>query len=524
MDEQLSWLPPDWLDRLSRKAAGRDLNKFRMLDEFYKEVNALHADRFDKKHYEKILGSAEELQKLADSKHEDSPSWADIVQDMFLGFYKAAPKLHGESEMKPSHKVNLAAMAKGMGTKEWEELRTYTQLDQWAAAMAALEFGMNLSEIFDEMSELMEAQQGAQEQEESIDDLLDRLEQESGEDMTEDKANELLDELQQALDSYEAASDALDQVLDGLQGEMRQAAKQAASQALEATQNVSDMVSGFGTDAGALSRMDGERRMKLAARIRNNHKLRELAEMVGRFKALALSEQASKVVHGRDEIHDVELGDDVGRLLASEYVNLASPELEVLFYEKFAEKKLLQYALRGTEKVSRGAIIMMIDCSGSMSGTREMWAKAVGLALLDIAHKQKRDYHAILFSSRGEIREWQFPNGVAGPEDVLDFAEYFYGGGTDFESPISRAVEVLERQYNDDGAQKGDLVLVTDGECAVGDEWLKRYKNAKDDLAFRMYGCLIGVRSPTVDILSDQMYSITELARGDDVREIFGAI
>ena len=198
-------------------------------------------------------------------------------------------------------------------------------------------------------------------------------------------------------------------------------------------------------------------------------------------------------------------------------------ETELEFYRRWAEKELLVYELHGTEKVAKGAIICMIDSSGSMGGAKETWAKAVAIALLNIAYKQKRDFYGIIFSSRRDpLMEWYFPKGVASINDVLDFAEFEYMGGTDFELPISRAVEVLEKQFNDDGSQKGDLVLVTDGECAVSDEWFERYMNAKRDLAFRLFSCLIGVRSSTLNVLSDQTYNITDLLHGTDVKEVFG--
>ena len=526
MSEQLSWLPPEWLQKLSDKAKGRDLNKFRMLDEFYQETEAVRVDRFDRKQYQRLLGNAEEIKKLSESRHVDVPSWETLIQDEYLSFYKARPQVRAEGEMRPTYRTNRATMATAMKTKEWEELRTYTMLDEWASAMAALEFGVALGAIYDEQDEIAKKNAlKAQEQEQTIDDYLDELEKQSeSDDMTEELAEQALDDLQDMLDEYEQIVDDMQGDPGGQPGPSRQQIKQALEQATEQVKDANELVTGFGTDAGALQRMDGKRRMALAARIKRSNKLHELAQMVGRFKALALGQQASKIVHGRDEIHDVEIGDDIARVLPSEFSYLASKDTEVLFYEKFAEKKLMQYKLRGTEKVAKGAIIIMVDNSGSMSGVKELWAKAVALALLEIAHKQKRDFYGIHFSSRNEMKEWFFPKGLAGPEDVLDYAEHFFSGGTDFEAPISRAVEVLEKQFNDDGGQKGDLVLVTDGDAPVSDEWLKRYLNAKEDLAFRMYGCIIGTNYRTVERMADNTYSILELARGDDVKEIFGAV
>ena len=72
--------------------------------------------------------------------------------------------------------------------------------------------------------------------------------------------------------------------------------------------------------------------MELAARIRNSYKLRELAELVGRFKRLAIGAQSTKITHGVDEVYDIELGAEIVRTIPSEFMYLSSPETEMLFW------------------------------------------------------------------------------------------------------------------------------------------------------------------------------------------------
>ncbi len=512
---------PDWLQEQVRKSKGRNLEDFGMLDEYYKETQVVESDRFDNAHYKTMREAADEMDALAKSRFVDKPTWEDIVQDEFLGLYKAVPKTRKPNEMKPTHKVNHAAMSRAYDTKEWQELRTYTELDEWTSAMAAVEFGRKLAEIFDEMEELMQLQDKIDEADQGVGAAIAALE-----DMEDEKseAEKLLDALQDALEGYGGAAEDMEQGVQSHSNQIRQAARQAAREAKEESESAEALLDSFGTEPGALKRMDASARMELANRIRQNSTLRELAEKVGRFVRLALAEQAMKIVHGIDEVHDIEMGDDLNRVLPSELMLLADPDLEILFLKAFAEKNLLQYQLRGKEKVARGAIICMIDSSGSMMGSRETWAKAVAIALLHIAYKQKRDFYGIIFSSAGELMEFDFPKGRATPAQVLEFAESSYHGGTDFMSPINRAIQVLEAQYNDEGSQKGDFVFITDGESYVTDEWLDRYRNAKDELAFRMYSCLIGANSTVLATISDQIYHITELARGTDVQEVFGFV
>lgn len=512
---------PDWLVESVRRSKGSDLNDYRMLDQFYKEGQVVKADKFDTGAYKQMRDKADELDELAKSRHVDEPTWEDLVQDEFLGMYKANPKVRHEKEMKPTHKINHAALKRAMETREWDELLTYTQLDEWASTMAAVDFGLRLRELFDEQKELMEIQKGMDEADQAVQDALDMVEG-----MPEgDELEKALSDLREALQQYGDASEQVDQSIKKNGNKLRQMGRQAAKEAKDETEQSESLVDSFGTDPGALQRMDGSARMELAARIRNNRNLRELAEKVGRFVRLAMSEQAQKITHGIDEVHDIELGNDIHKVLPSELLSLADEDVEILFLNKYANRELLQYQLRGVEKVSRGAIICMIDSSGSMGGSRDTWARAVGIALLHIAYKQKRDFHGIIFSSAHDpLIEFNFPKGVAGPSDVLDFAEAGYHGGTDFETPVSRAVEVLRDQFNEDGAQKGDLVMITDGECMVSPEWLDRYHNAKEELAFRLYSCLIGMNSATLQVMSDDIYHITDFAQGGDVRDIFGYV
>jgi uncharacterized protein with von Willebrand factor type A (vWA) domain len=510
---------PDWLVESVRKAKGRDLNDYRMLGEFFKEHNVIKADKFDAGAYRQMREKATELDDLAKSRFVDKPTWSDIVQDEFLGMFKAVPKVHNEKEMKPTHKINHAALKRAMDTREWDELLTYTQLDEWASAMAAVDFGLKLQELFDEEEELAQLQDNINEQDQQVQDALDALEDGDGD------LDEALQALQDALDEYEEGSQAIDDGIKKNSNRLRQIGRAAAKDSKEQTEGTQALLDSFGTEPGALQRMDAAARMELAARIRNNRNLRELAEKVGRFVRLAMSEQAQKIVHGIDEVHDIELGNDIHKVLPSELLLLSAENTKILFLKKYANRELLQYQLRGKEKVSRGAIVCMIDSSGSMTGVRDTWARAVGIALLHIAYKQNRDFYGIIFSSGyDDLIEFSFPKGIASPVEVLDFAEAGYHGGTDFELPISRAIEVLESQFNDEGSQKGDLVMITDGECAVSQEWLDRFHNSKDELAFRMYSCLIGMNSTTLQQMSDDIYHITDFAQGGDVKDIFGYV
>ena len=103
---------------------------------------------------------------------------------------------------------------------------------------------------------------------------------------------------------------------------------------------------------------------------------------------------------------------------------------------------------------------------------------------------------------------------------TLDVAEHVPGGGTDFEMPLDAALGTLaEARY-----RRGDVVLITDGECQVSPEWLARFRREKARLEFTLFSILIDVggtsTATTLHELSDRVTSVSRLT-DDAVRDVF---
>lgn len=380
---------PPWLQDLIKNSKGRDLSKFELLDSMFNSQEVIKSDRWDKALYKDIREKADNLHEIAMDKFDTDPSWFDLVKDEYLALYKALPQTNKPNDMKPTHRINHDVMKRAMSTREWEELRSYTQLDEWSSVMAAVEFATRLKDMFEEEKELGEARKNLQDASDDVQQLINDIEQAQKE---QEELEELLDELEDKLEDLQEAQDDADTAMQNSGGSIRKSLRDQLEQTTESVKNIEAALQSFGTDPGELKRMDSSQRMALAQRIQRNHNLRELAEKVGRIVRLAMGEQARKIIHGHDEVHDIEQGNDIARVLASELSLLANRKTKRLFYKKFADGELLQYQLRGTEKAARGAIVCMIDSSGSMMGAPDTWARAVGIALLNIAARQNRDF------------------------------------------------------------------------------------------------------------------------------------
>ncbi|MGA9721939.1 MAG: hypothetical protein WBQ86_05765, partial [Candidatus Binatus sp.] len=102
---------------------------------------------------------------------------------------------------------------------------------------------------------------------------------------------------------------------------------------------------------------------------------------------------------------------------------------------------------------------------------------------------------------------------------VVEMAEYFPGGGTDFETPIDAAVELLGEKK----LKRGDIVIITDGESQVSPEWLARLRERKADLDFSIFAVLVDVGSAETSSLAQFADRITSVKRISDehARDIF---
>src|SRR5581483_2588259 len=254
-----------------------------------------------------------------------------------------------------------------------------------------------------------------------------------------------------------------------------------------------------------------------------NKRLGELARLVGRLKQDARAMRRRTRDRGSAEAYDIERGDDLGRLIPAELVAIHHAGLRADFMRRLLEGKVLQYRLREDEQKGKGPMIACIDVSSSMQGDKELCAKAVSLTLMDIARRSRRLFRAVLFSSGPESlkvldlnnrRRYQ-------PElpKVLEMAEYFPGGGTDFQAPIDAALALLE----DRQLKRGDIVVITDGEAQVAPEWLAHLRERKEELKFSLFAVLVDVGSSELSTLaqfSDRVTSVKQLTV-ESSREIF---
>jgi len=210
--------------------------------------------------------------------------------------------------------------------------------------------------------------------------------------------------------------------------------------------------------------------------------LLKLAEQLGRSREAksvpsqdAPMETFHQLVHQPDnvpeEVSGLHQSDDVLRLLPPELATLGISELEIEFYRRLVEKRLMTYRLQGDawhEKITlrpvthqqhedqpRGPFIVCVDTSGSMGGFNERCAKAFCLALLKVALADKRRCYIMLFAHDVVGYELTGDDGIA---QAIRFLSQRFRGGTDLAACLDAVVKRMEGSI----WQEADAVIVSD--------------------------------------------------------------
>ena len=199
------------------------------------------------------------------------------------------------------------------------------------------------------------------------------------------------------------------------------------------------------------------------------------------------------------------------RMLASEAVMLRHPVLKKLWRARHAEARLLSHDTearlvdwradpaappRATaihappEALQRGPFIVCLDTSGSMRGGPENIAKAAALAALRSAHAAGRSCLLIAFGGPGELVQTELGLGAAGLAALLALMGQGFDGGTDIQTPIERAVDLVHAAR----WRQADLLLVSDGEFGCTPATLQRLDEARASFGLRVQGVLVGDR------------------------------
>jgi uncharacterized protein with von Willebrand factor type A (vWA) domain len=418
------------------------------------ERMCIDGTRFQAHKFVSAVERYEGLREAADQGNQITSSYLPLLSDVFSAFFQNKARL---KQIPPREtEENREIMETALGLKEYEELHTVSRLDFFASAAATRAFSDQIIKLIKEKKE------------------------EDKKDPEKDKVN----------------NGPLGVDPDTLRWAIRRSLKKGLEEAQEAKQAVET----FGREEGGIQRIPITEQFRLADLLGKNPKIKEIIKMLGRMRLEALSIKRSRITRAAQIRRGVEtVGiEGIERVLPDELANLAIGEQgEDLFLKRLLEEDLLAYSYKNPMMETHGPMLIAVDGSGSMAGRKETWAKALAIATVLQAKKEKRKSHGIIFgASVNEIFEIDV-------DRLEDLATASFHMGTDFGPPLRWAEDKFKEQ------PRADLLFITDGVCEIEQHRKMEFIQAKSRSGAKCYSVLIGSDAvETVIQFSDKVFSL----------------
>jgi len=471
------------------------------------------------------------------------PHFEVLCEDLFCALFKLVVQIVPVAEAPRSTLLAREVLGALIESEAFRELKDETALDLARAAQGALILARRALALLKSGEVLLEEElltsQALAKVERELASKKAALEE--AEKAGSVIAEILREQVEQAEDTQAELEGEMDQVIaelpDRFKAELGRTAERLGTELSE----LEEKAQSFSRSMGANGPGDAGARLQLAEKLRGAKKLEQLAALAGAFRAEARAARKKNRERASEELYRVARGRDLARVLPAELLALGNPLRRLEFLRKMVEGELQAYDLRGNDRHGRGPLVVCLDGSGSMAGDRELWSKAVALALLEIARRQNRRARALVFSGpESPVHAFELTGKAPGgrrPVDlpkVVALAECFPGGGTDFKKPLQAAVEVLsESRY-----QGGDVVFITDGEADLDASFVEAFMAQKKARDFAVYGVVVddprsknvmrGALPPSRAIdelkkVADQVTTVSRLT-ADSLRGVFEAL
>lgn len=423
--------------------------------------------------YKKSLGSEEmpsELANMADVHMGKVNEWAGFTKELFGSMFDPA----GMKEL-PDNKISeVGKELLDVATKQAQfgELRLAARCHSSIAADATKDLAAAVASAtgIDKIPDDPEAEkppEELQQEREKIENIPVDPDDKQGQ---QDK-QEALDLIDQAINKGKARRDAIIEKLGKNGSQLDRAVRAAAAKAQEAAKAVNGLVKcGFGSGAGGGGAESIPPEM-----------IKQAMEMPDFSKILDL---VGKMQSATDELEEEALGygrlNPVGLSVAKEITDVIPGELAeyssnpLSFLSRFINAEVLGEERENPEPKAKGDLMIFVDRSGSMQGPRIEWARALAVAGIMQAEKNKRRWTVTMFAdSSNSLRS---SSSVKGLQHALSTVSVGAGGGTNTDWAIRSVLKSTDLQG---GLRDPDILLITDGDWEDFSDETKRLLKGK---------------------------------------------
>jgi uncharacterized protein with von Willebrand factor type A (vWA) domain len=428
--------------------------------------------RFQAHKFVSAVESYEGLREALEHGKEITSNYPPLLSDVFSAFFQNKARLKQNPPWETEE--NREIMKTALGLKEYEELHSISRLDFFASAAATRAFSDQIQKLIKDKKE------------------------ENEKDPQSGKANENKGPLGVDPDT------------------LRWAIRRSLKKGLEEAQDAKQAVETFGREEGGIKRIPITEQFRLADLLGKNPKIKQIVKMLGRMRLEALSIKRSRITHSATVRRGVEtVGiEGIDRVLPDELAALAiGEEGEKLFLKKLLDEDLLAYNYKNPVDETHGPILIAVDGSGSMAGPKEIWAKALAIATILQAKKEKRKSHGVIFgASEKEIFDIDV-------DRLEDLATASFHMGTNFGPPLTWAKDHFREN------PRADFLFITDGICNLESDKRTEFIQAKSRSGAKCYSVLIGSESTeTVKQFSDKVFYLTTTPNAREGGQILAEI
>ena len=482
----------------------------------------LHSTRLDDEVYKDLHDKDDLMDEIEREATQKLRTFPALSRDVFQSFYSISPHKNDECQLSAAaKKFNVRILSHVMEQNDFATLKTICEGREFLAYEAASEFiGRTAKELDDLLAETG-GEKGAlntlegliKSRDKAAANLSDLLEQQKRSSAPDSllahalvSAANLVENKQQQV---EAVSKMVDTSLIRHADQTDAVLSSAISAAKEKAEEVHNIISAWSDEPGEVKRSPIN--IELLDRVRQSSILRNISKYLGRFREIFAHGKRNEYAYGRGETYSLEFGNDLSCIITSDLAMLASPITTPLFVRKYRDKHLKQYRRRERVNKGFGDIICCLDESESTKGDAAAWGKAVAMTLLEIAADRGRKFALIHFSSSENFRTDLFLPGNYTTEDKLQAAETYLGGGTNFETPLSEAIRLMEHE----GFESADIVFVTDGDCILSKSFCEQLISLQAAQHFTITGILLDAGINAIDFslkeFCQKLYRTSEL-------------
>lgn len=384
----------------------------------------------------------------------------------------------------------------------WLDILTHAGGNQFAAGNCAVSILNQISDVIDEMIEEGVLNIQAMNQ---MGSQLESLRQEVAEALNKGDTKAAEKARAKAKKIAENFNEALQNMHNHISVQTQQILENAQSESEQIQDDLSTLagsVDGEGSNVGRLAE-----KKELAKKLRTNRHLRQICKKLGAIKqAWSQRKRAKQSKASYEAIVGAEFSSNVLKAFPTELALASTDAGRKLFALKYSQRTLLtkSYDAKRTD-LDRGPICVYMDSSGSMSGDREVWAKAVALAIIDQAREDNREVQIHLFDNRIGLSQTFKPNQKC--VDAVDFVlSWHLAGGTSFESVLRHA---MGSKIN----KAADVLMITDGFSNTNQHTRNQFKSFCDSTGTQMTSIVIGDGDATeCKLFSDSVFAINNLS------------